>query len=360
MNDRLFQRIKELTEIQATSGDEKNIRDYLRSHITPLVDEVVQDGLGGIFGIRHHQDKNAPRVMISAHMDEIGFMLTGITKNGFLRVQPLGGWNPLVVQAQRFSLKTKDGKCIPVISGSIPPHLLHEEKKLQDTKVADILFDGGFESKEEAKSFGIRPGDFIVPQTETIYTVNKKNIISKAWDNRYGCTMILEMLETLKDKTLKSTLIAGANVQEEVGLRGANVSSTMLKPDLFFAVDCSPANDMSGKSEDLGHLGKGTLMRIFDPGMIMLKNMREFLLDTAETHNIPYQFFVSKGGTDASATHIKNNGIPSAVIGVAGRYIHSHQTIFNLADFEAAQELLIQVLKNLDRGTVDTIIYGKQ
>ncbi|MDR1521897.1 MAG: glutamyl aminopeptidase [Streptococcaceae bacterium] len=358
MNERLFKRIQELTQLKATSGNEQNVYNYLRKHITPLVDEVITDGLGGIFGIRHNKDKEAPRVMVASHMDEIGFMLISIKKNGLFRVQPLGGWNPMVVQAQRFTLTTRKGDPIPVISGSISPHLLSEVDDKQNIKVEDILFDGGFESKEEAESFGIQPGDAIVPETKTIYTANKKNIIAKAWDNRYGCTMVLEALETLKETKLNNTLIAGANIQEEVGLRGAQVSTTLFKPDIFFAVDCSAANDISEKKDEFGHIGKGTLIRIYDPGFIMLKNMHEFLLDMAQTHNIPYQYYVSKGSTDASVAHFKNNGIPSSVIGVVARYIHSHQTLFNIADFEAAQELLVQVIKKLDKSTVDTI-YGR-
>ncbi|EAC9316441.1 glutamyl aminopeptidase, partial [Listeria monocytogenes] len=146
---------------------------------------------------------------------------------------------------------------------------------------------------------------------------------------------------------------------EEVGLRGSRPSVTKFKPDLFFAVDCSPADDTVTKNGTFGHLGAGTLMRIYDPGMIMLPRMKEFLLDTAETNNIPYQYFVSKGGTDAGAAHMANEGIPSSVIGVPGRYIHTHQTLFSIADFEAAREMVIQVLKGLDRSTVDTILAGQ-
>ncbi|MDR0921065.1 MAG: glutamyl aminopeptidase [Lactobacillales bacterium] len=359
MDERLFQRIKELTELQAPSGLEDEVRSYMRKHMIPLVDEVQTDGLGGIFGLRHHESPDAPRIMVAAHMDEVGFMLAAIQENGLFRVVPLGGWNPNVVQSHRFTLITRKGDKYPVVSASIPPHLLRGKGEQKALTIDDILFDAGFDSKEEAESYGVRPGDYIVPITETIYTANKKNILSKAWDNRYGCTMVLEALETLKDEKLKHTLIAGANVQEEVGLRGAQVSTTMFKPDLFFAVDCSPANDIDSDPNAYGRLGQGTLMRIFDPGHIMLKNMREFLLDTAQTHHIPVQNYVAKGGTDAGAAHLKNNGVPSAVIGVPGRYIHSHETLFSIADFEAAQELLVQVLRSLDKSTVNSIIYGK-
>lgn len=358
MNEKTFQRIKELTELQGTSGFEHEVRDYMRTAMTPLVDRVEQDGLGGIFGIREHAQQDAPRIMVAAHMDEVGFMVTHITDRGLFKVTPLGGWNPYVVSAQRYTLQTAKGK-YTCISSSVPPHLMRGGAAQKGVEVTDILFDAGFESKEEAIEYGVRPGDTVVPFVETIKTANGKNIISKAWDNRYGCTLVLEALEALQNEQLNHTLIAGANVQEEVGLRGSRPSVTKFKPDLFFAVDCSPADDTVTKNGTFGHLGEGTLLRIFDPGLIMLPAMKEFLLDTAETHNIPYQYFVSKGGTDAGAAHMANEGIPSTVIGVAGRYIHTHQTMFSIKDFEAAREMLIQILKGLDKSTIDTIIAGK-
>lgn len=357
MEEKTFQRIKELTELQGTSGNEEDIRSYMRHAMTPLVDEVRQDGLGGIFGIRQNEDPEAPTIMVAAHMDEVGFVLTQITDRGLFKVSPLGGWNPFVVSAQRFTLKTHLGN-YPCISSSVPPHLLRGKGAQATPDVKDILFDAGFESREEAESFGVRPGDTIVPQVETVKTANGKNIISKSWDNRYGCTVVLEALEALQGEKLGHTLVAGANVQEEVGLRGARPAVTKFKPDLFFAVDCSAADDTVTKNGTFGHLGEGTLFRFYDPGMIMLPKMKEYLLDTAETNQIPYQYFASTGGTDAGAAHLSNEGIPSAVIGVCGRYIHTHQTLFSIADFEAAREMLIQVLRGLDKSTVATIVQG--
>lgn len=356
MEEKTFQLIKELTELQGTSGNERHVRKYMREKLEPLVDRVETDGLGGIFGIRQHEDESAPRIMIAAHMDEVGFMVSQITDNGMLKVVPLGGWNPYVVSAQRFTLQTRKGD-IPVISSSVPPHLLRGKAGGQEeVKVSDILFDAGFDSKAEAQEYGVRPGDTLVPEVETIWTANRKKIISKAWDNRYGNVVVLEALEALKNEALPNTLIAGGNVQEEVGLRGTRGAVHKFQPDLFFAVDCSPANDTKTKTDTFGHLGEGFLLRIQDPGMITLKGMREFLLDTAETHQIPYQFFVSQGGTDAGAAHTMNNGIPSAVIGVCARYIHTHQTMFHIEDYAAAKEMVIHVAKSLDKSTYETIM----
>mgnify|MGYP001085808318 CR=1 FL=1 len=361
MEEKTFQRIKELTELQGTSGFEDDIRAYMKEHITPLVDDVQYDGLGGIFGIKRSKVEAAPRVMVAAHMDEVGFMLTQINDNGLFQVVPLGGWNPYVVSAQRFTLKTSKGN-YPCISSSIPPHLLRGTSGQKQLEVSDVLFDAGFSSKEEAESFGVRPGDSIVPQTETIKTANGKNIISKSWDNRYGCTLVLDALETLQNEELGHTLIAGANVQEEVGLRGSKPSVHKFNPDIFFAVDCSAADDIHTKKGTYGHLGEGTLLRIFDPGLITLPRLREYLLDTAATHNIPYQYFVSKGGTDAGAAYTASK---HAIIGYTKQLSYDYaklgiranaiapgaiQTPMNAADFAGEGEMATWVASETPAG----------
>ncbi|HEO7537768.1 TPA: glutamyl aminopeptidase [Streptococcus agalactiae] len=349
----LFNKIKTVTELDGIAGYEHNIRNFLRQEITPLVDQVETDGLGGIFGVKNTHETNAPKVMVAAHMDEVGFMVSHIQPDGTFRVLEVGGWNPLVVSSQRFTLYTRSGDAIPVISGSVPPHFLRGQSGGTTLpKISDIVFDGGFTDKNEAESFGIAPGDIIVPKSETILTANQKHIMSKAWDNRYGVLMVTELLKSLKDQSLSNTLIAGTNVQEEVGLRGAHVSTTKFNPDIFLAVDCSPAGDIYGEQ---GKIGEGTLIRFYDPGHIMLKDMRDFLLTTAEEAGIKYQYYAAKGGTDAGAAHLKNSGIPSTTIGVCARYIHSHQTLYAMDDFLQAQAYLQAIVNKLDRSTVDII-----
>jgi len=352
MMSELFSKIKEVTEISAISGHEAPVRDYLREKITPHVDEVVTDGLGGIFGVKHSEAIDAPRILVAAHMDEVGFMVSEIRADGTFRVVQIGGWNPLVVSSQRFKLFTHTGDEIPVISGSIPPHLTRGTGGPSLPRIEDIVFDGGFADKAEAESYGIRPGDTIVPDSSAILTVNGKNIISKAWDNRYGVLMVSELVQALAGEKLDNELYVGANVQEEVGLRGAHVSTTKFDPEVFLAVDCSPAGDIYG---DQGAIGEGTLIRFFDPGHLMLPNMKDFLLTTAEEAGIKYQYYCGKGGTDAGAAHLKNGGVPSTTIGVCARYIHSHQTLYAMDDFLQAQAFLQALVKKLDRSTVDLI-----
>lgn len=350
----LFDKIKALTEIQATSGFEGPVREYLKKRMIELGYQPEFDGLGGIFVTKTSKVADAPRIMVAAHMDEVGFMVSSIKADGTFRVVPLGGWNPLVISGQRFSLFTRDGKKIPVVTGGLPPHLLRGTGATpQMPAVSDIVFDGAFENAAQAREYGVEQGDVIIPETETILAANGKNVISKAWDNRYGCLMVLELLEFLADKELPVTLIIGANVQEEVGLRGAKVSTTKFNPDLFFAVDCSPASDTFG--DDNGRLGQGTILRLFDPGHIMLPGMKNFLIDTAQQAQIKTQVYMAKGGTDAGAAHLANEGVPSTTIGVVARYIHSHQTIFNLDDFNHAQNFLRAIVSSLDAEKVSQV-----
>jgi putative aminopeptidase FrvX len=292
--------------------------------------------------------------MVAGHMDEVAFMVTAITKNGMIRFQPLGGWWSQVLLAQRVQIMTDRGPVIGVVS-SIPPHLLEESLRNKPMDIKNMLIDIGADDQKDAISIGIKPGQQIIPICPFTPMANSKKILAKAWDNRYGCGLAIELLQELKGEQLPNTLYSGATVQEEVGLRGAQTAANMIKPDLFFALDASPANDMSGDKQEFGQLGKGPLLRIFDRSMVTHRGMREFVLDTAETNQIPYQYFVSQGGTDAGKVHTANDGVPSAVIGICSRYIHTHASIIHVDDYSAAKELIVKLVKACDQNTVNLI-----
>ena len=354
MNNETLQMFKTLTELPGAPGDERAVRAYMRQELTKYSDEIVQDNLGGIFGVRHAKDTDAPKILVAGHMDEVAFMVTSITDNGMIRFQTLGGWWNQVMLAQRVIVYTKNGE-VPGVIASTPPHLLTPADRAKPMDIKNMLIDIGADSKEDAEAIGIRPGQSILPTCPFTPMANPKKIMAKAWDNRYGCGLAIDLLKELHGKDVKSHIYSGANVMEEVGLRGAQVSANMIKPDLFFALDASPANDASGDKTQFGQLGKGPLIRIFDPTMVMHRGMREFILDTAETNNIPYQYFVSPGGTDAGAVHKANDGIPSAVIGICSRYIHTSASIIHVDDYAAAKELLVKLVQNADRSTIDSI-----
>lgn len=342
---------KTLTELQGAPGDEGRVRQYMAEQLEKYADKVIYDHLGGVFGVKHGE---GPRVMVAGHMDEVGFMITQITKNGMLRFQPLGGWWNQVLLAQRVQVMTKKGPIIGVI-GSIPPHLLTDAQRKKPMEIKNMLIDIGADDREDALEIGVAPGDTVVPICPFTPMAKEKKILAKAWDNRYGCGLALELMKEMHDRSLPNELYAGATVQEEVGLRGAQVAANMIKPDIFYALDASPANDMSGDEEEFGQLGKGALLRIYDRTMITHRGIREFLLDTAESNNIPYQYFVSQGGTDAGRVHIANDGVPSAVIGIPSRYIHTSASIIHVDDYAAAKELLIKLVEQTDKATVEAI-----
>lgn len=180
--------------------------------------------------------------------------------------------------------------------------------------------------------------------------------MAKAWDNRYGVGLALELVEALHKEKLPNTLYAGATVQEELGLRGARTAANLIQPDIFFALDCSAANDMTGDKQSFGHIGEGALLRIFDPGMFTHRGMVEYVQDTASSNQIKMQYFISPGGTDAGQVHLSGIGVPSTVIGICARYIHTSSSIIHTDDYDAAKELIVKLVKGLDRTTMDTII----
>lgn len=342
---------KTLTELQGPPGNERRVREFMQQELTKYADEIVFDNLGGIFGIKKG---SGPRVMVAGHMDEVGFMVTQITDQGLLRFQTLGGWWSQVLLAQRVQVMTDSGPVIGVVS-SIPPHLLSESQRKKPMEIKNMLIDIGADDNEDAAKMGVKPGDSIVPICPFTPMENPKKILAKAWDNRYGCGLAIELLKELQNEETPNELYAGATVQEEVGLRGAEVAANMIKPDIFYALDASPANDMSGDKDQFGNLGKGALLRIFDRTMITHRGLREFILDTAETNDIPYQYFISQGGTDAGKVHIANEGVPSAVIGICARYIHTAASIIHIDDYEAAKELLIKLVKTTDHSVIDQL-----
>lgn len=354
MNQETLQLFKTLTELPGAPGNERAVRQFMRTELEKVSDEIIQDNLGGIFGVRYAAQEHAPKILVAGHMDEVGFMVTSITDNGMIRFQTLGGWWNQVMLAQRVTVYGKNHE-IPGVIASIPPHLLSAADRAKPMDIKNMLIDVGADSKEDAEAMGIRPGQSILPVCPFTPMANPKKIMAKAWDNRYGCGLAIELMQELHGEPVASHIYSGANVMEEVGLRGAQVSANMIKPDLFFALDASPANDVSGDKTQFGQLGKGPLLRIYDPTMVMHRGMREFVLDTAESNNIPYQFFVSPGGTDAGRVHTANDGIPSAVIGICSRYIHTAASIIHVDDYAAAKELIVKLVKTADRATIDSI-----
>jgi len=333
---------KDLFSLAGIAGYEKDVRHYMENEMKKYPQfEIHKDHLGSIFAVKKAKKKNAPTVMVAGHMDEVGLMVVSITDRGMLKLHNIGGLNGEVFISQVLNVHTKKGVIKGVI-GALPPHL----KKEQQTKISDLILDVGASSKEEAQSFGVELGNMVLFDNPYYVAPNGRRIISKAIDNRFGCGLALETIAYFNDIELPFHLVCGATVQEEVGLRGAETSVNLFDPQVFIALDASPVNDMM-TSENLGELGKGFLLRIYDPRNTMLSQLIEYFVDTAKKNDIPFQYFTSMGGTDAAKALDLNEGVLATTIGLPARYIHSTAAMMDLDDLASAKKMLFTCLKDL-------------
>lgn len=351
--------LKELTDANGIAGNERQPREVMRKYIKPFADKIETDNLGSLIAEKVG-DANGPKIMVAGHLDEVGFMVTQIDDRGFVKFQTVGGWWGQVMLSQRVTITTRKSEEIIGVIGSKPPHILPAEVRNKPVDVKDMFIDIGATSKEEVLSWGVLPGDMITPYFEFNVMKNDKLLLAKAWDNRIGCAIAIDVLRALKDEQHPNIVYGVGNVQEEVGLRGAKTSTFKIQPDIGFSVDVGIAGDTPGitAKESTSKIGAGPQIIIYDASMVSHKGLRDFVVDIAEEHDIPYQFdAMSGGGTDAGSIHLTANGVPALAIGIATRYIHSHAGILHRDDYENAVKLIVEVIKKLDRDTVNKIIF---
>ncbi|TCP55386.1 putative aminopeptidase FrvX [Tumebacillus sp. BK434] len=348
--------IKELCDADGIPGFEREVRNKMRELLTPVSDEIITDRLGGIVG-KKTGDANGPKIMFAGHLDEIGWMVTYVTPKGFLRFQPMGGWWAHVVLAQRVKIKTRTGEVLGIV-GSKAPHTLAAKDRERVLDFKEMFIDVGATSKEEVEEMGIRPGDMIVPISEFTTMRGGDVWVGKALDNRAGCGLAVEVLRRLQNESHPNILFGGATVQEEIQLRGAGVLANLVQPDIAFALDVGVAYDTPGFEgyQQSCNLGDGPLSFIYDTSMIPNVPLRDLVHDTAKELGINLQVdALTGGGQDGGKFHISNHGVPTIALGFATRYIHSHTALLSKKDWEQAADLLVAVIKKLDRKTVDEI-----
>lgn len=357
--DDTLQMLKDLTDAKGIPGNEREPREVMKKYIEPFSDEIEMDGLGSLIASKTG-DAEGPRVMVTGHLDEVGFMVTKIDDKGFISFQPVGGWWSQVMLAQRVNIVTRKGETVTGVIGSKPPHILTAEARKKPVDIKDMFIDVGATSKEEALGWGLLPGDMIVPHFEFTVMNNDKFLLAKAWDNRIGCAIAIDVMKALKGENHPNIVFGVGAVQEEIGLRGAKTASAKVKPDIGFAVDVGIAGDTPGVTdkEAASKMGDGPQILLYDASMVSHKGLRDLVVDTAEEHGIPYQFeAIPGGGTDAGSMHVSGNGVPSLAICVATRYIHSHAAMLHRDDYENAVKLIVEVIKKLDRNTVNKITF---
>lgn len=350
--DATQQLLSELTEAHGVPGYEAPVRAIVRKYLEPL-GELSQDKIGSVI-CKKTGSASQPKVMLAGHMDEIGFMVKHITDEGFIKFIPLGGWFDQVLLGQRVVIKASRKDVVGVI-GAKPPHLLPADERDKVVPKKEMYIDIGATSKQEVEEAGVRPGDAIIPRADFVPLANGKTYLSKAFDDRVGTALVISALQGLQDQEHPNTVFGVATVMEEVGVRGATTSVRAVDPDVAIVLESDIAGDVPGikPEESSVKLGAGPTLLIYDARMIPNLKLRDLVLETAKKIDVPVQVsYVEGGATDGSAIHLHGIGVPTVVIGVAARHIHSHSSIIHREDYDWALKLIIELLKGLDADSV--------
>lgn len=347
--------LKELTEASGVPGYETPVRSIIRRYLENYGD-LSQDKIGSMICCKTGTS-DKPRVMLAGHMDEIGFMVKQVTPEGFIKFLPLGGWFDQVLLGQRIIIQTNKGDIVGVI-GAKPPHLLSPEEREKVVKRKDMYIDIGACSKDEVEKAGVRLGDPIVPRADFVELAGGLTYLSKAFDDRVGTALVISTLHELKNKSHPNQVYGVATVMEEVGIRGATTSVRAVDPDVAIVLESDIAGDVPGIKPDESciKLGHGPTVLLYDARMIPNIRFRDLVLDTAERFGVPIQLSTIEGGaTDGAMIHLHGIGVPTIVIGVAARHIHSHSSIIHRKDYDNAVTLLTALVDRLDAITVASL-----
>jgi putative aminopeptidase FrvX len=350
--DKLELLLKELTESDGVAGYEGETRRVIKKHFEPL-GEILEDKLGSLI-CRKKSLAQEPKVILVGHMDEIGFMVKLITKEGFVRFTPLGGWWDQVLLGHRVRIRTNKGSILGVI-GAKPPHLLSEEERKKVCEKKDMYIDIGATSQQEVEDAGVRVGDPVIPVSEFAVLPDVKAYMAKAFDDRVGCALVITVLQRLMETEHANAVFGVATVQEEVGARGATTSVEVINPDVAIILETDIAGDVPGikPEESAIKLGGGPTLVAYDARMIPNLKLRDMVIDAAKKLNIPLQMSAIEGGaTDGGPIHLHKIGVPTVVLGVPTRHIHSHNTVLRRDDFDHAAALVTALVKGLDKEVV--------
>lgn len=341
--------LQQLCEASAVSGDEQEVRTILINTLSPCVDEITFDGLGSFVARKGHR---GPKVAIVGHMDEVGFMVTHIDDGGFLRFTTIGGWWSQSMLNHRVTIRTRKGDKIPGVIGSVAPHALTEKQKQQPLTFDEMFIDVGANCREEVEKRGIAIGDFISPEANFARWGEDK-IVGKALDNRVGCALMAELLQTVDNPEI--TLFGVGSVEEEVGLRGAQTSAEHIKPDVVIVLDTAVAGDVPG-IDGIKYplkLGNGSGLMLFDKRYFPNQQLVATLKACAQSSQAPLQFCTMKtGATDGGRYNVMGGGRPVAALCLPTRYLHANSGMISAADYDSLFTLVRELLTTLTAESV--------
>ncbi len=343
----LNENLENLSNACGVTGREEEVRNLLIKLMKPYTDEVLIDKLENVIAIKRGKESK-PKIMLAAHMDEVGLMVKTITKEGFLQFSKMGGIDDRILLAQKVVVHTNKGSLQGII-GSKPPHIQKEQERKKVVTYDELFIDIGAENREDANKMGVRIGDPV--SFDVKYAKLSKDLVTgKAFDDRVGCAI---MIETLKQLTnTDCTICAVGTVQEEVGLRGATTATFGVDPDVGIALDVTVAGDVPGVKEFDSNvkMGKGPVLTVADSGLITHPKVLRLLLDAAEENKIDYQLETGlPGTTDAARISLTRQGVPSGTVSTATRYIHSPVGMLSLKDAENSVKLAVASIKKIQK-----------
>lgn len=345
--------LKKLTLASGISGHESDVTKIMLEELAGTVEPTI-DGMGSV---TFRFEGKKPKILFIAHQDEVGFIVGDILSDGFIKIQPIGGWDPNTLLSSPVEVINRAGIIHPGIIGSIPIHFLKGGSGKPE--IAAMFVDVGAKSKQDLiDNFGINLGDQIVPVTNFHYSKQNRCILSKAFDDRVGVASVIETALFAAKNSHPNTIICTGSVQEEVGARGATSIAMHTDADICIVLEGAPADDIPGiPGNSQTSVGKGAHVRLFDPTLMVKKGLADFIIATAKKHDIPIQPTIRKGGgTDGAKLQYANYGIPTIVLGTPVRYAHSHNCMMSLNDYDNLMELLKKIVTDLDETAYNKII----
>lgn len=350
--------IERLTQTSGISGHEEKVTELMYKELKEYSDEVDFDNLGSIIFKKKSKENNAPKVMIAAHLDQIGFVISYIDEKGFAYIKPIGGWWPAQLMTQEVYVVTEDDREYIGIIGHKPSKDLSKKEKIE---FSDLFLDFGVKDRNELLSYGIKVGDPVTPASSYKPLCNPRYVATKAWDNRVGCAIIGELLKNIHNVDLPCDLYLVATVQEEVGLRGAKTAAQKINPDLCISIDIGSYGDTPGcdKYESTLTLGDGPSIAILDATSMGNRKLISFAKEVAKNNDIPTQTDVMLGGgTDTGEMHKVHDGAIPLTVSIPTRYGHSHNSIIHLDDMENSVKLFFNMVSLLNRNQVEGFKMG--
>lgn len=344
---KLVEVLEKLSNANGVTGREEEVGDLMKKYLKPYVDETREDRLGNIITLKKGK-KDAPSIMLAAHMDEVGLMVKNITKRGFLQFAKVGGIDDRILFAQRVIVHTDKTPLTGVI-GAKPPHIQTEEERKKVIEADKLFIDVGAKDKKEAEKMGVHVGDVVSFDTR-FARIGKDIVVGKAFDDRVGCSMMIEVMRRLPK--VDCNVYAVGTIQEEVGLRGATIAAFQVAPDAGIALEATVAGDIPGvrEGEAPAKVKEGPVLTVADAGLIAHPKILKLLIASAKEKKIPYQLETGiRGATDASKIALTREGVPSGVISVPARYIHSPAALLNLDDVEKAVQLAVVAINNIQK-----------